>query len=202
MSLTSDVAPQETPVATLSQRVGGRSARFDLFVDRMCAATTDLLGSRLLTVPLDSLSAHVVIRRRGPLAPALFGTLAAISMLLIPGGHWLIALTAFAVGLTAWLAGRRQYIVFPGRICDLELFRDVPDAATARRFVAQAVRRIEDSQREMRVLERQSDGDRLYDRVGELIAFHDLYAQGIIDRTDFRRATESLAREQDVRIGF
>ncbi|MHC4846810.1 MAG: hypothetical protein ACYTCU_11715, partial [Planctomycetota bacterium] len=60
MSMLRDEAPQETPVATLSQRVGGRSARFDLFVDRIRATTSDLLGSRNLTVPLDSLSAHVV----------------------------------------------------------------------------------------------------------------------------------------------
>jgi len=197
-----DEAPQETPVATLSQRVGGRSARFDLFVDRIRSTTTNLLGSRKLIVPLDSLSAHVVVRRRGPIAMPLFGTLAAIALVLLPGGHWLIALTALGAGMIAWMAGRRQYIVFPGRITDLELFRDVPDAATARRFVARAVRCIEEMQREARMLERQSDGERLYDRVGELIAFHDLYTQGIIDRVEFRRATEILARENNGRIGF
>lgn len=202
MSPLHDEAPADTPVATLSQRVGGRSARFDLFVDKIRSTTTDLLGSRTLAVPLDTLSPHVVIRRRGPLAPPLFGILAAIALLLVPGDHGLIALTAFAVGLTAWLAGRRQYIVFPGRICDLELFRDMPDAATARRFVARSVRCIEEVQRELRVLEQQCDSDRRYDRVGELIAFHDLYTQGIIDRTEFRRATECLARERHVRIGF
>jgi hypothetical protein len=197
-----DEAPQEIPVATLSQRVGGRSARFDLFVDRIRATTSDLLGSRNLTVPLDSLSAHVVIRQRGPIATPLFGTLAAIALVLLPGGHWLIALMALGVGIAGWLAGRRQYIVFPGRVSDLELFRDAPDAATARRFVAQAVRCIEEMQREVRIAERQSDGNRLFDRVGELIAFHDLYTQGIIDRVEFRRATEILAREKNGRIGF
>jgi hypothetical protein len=197
-----DEAPQESPVATLSQRVGGRTARFDLFVDRIRSTTTHLLGSRKLTVPLDSLSAHVVIRRRGPIATPLFATLAAIALVLLPGGHWLIAVIALGVGIAGWLAGRRQYIVFPGRITDLELFRDAPDASTARRFVAQSVRCIEEMQREVRIAERQSNGDQLYDRVGELIAFHDLYTQGIIDRVEFRRATEILARENHGRIGF
>lgn len=202
MSLLKDDAPPETPVASLTQRVGGRSARFDLFVDRIRSRTSDLLGNHVLTVPLDSLSSHVVIRRRGPLVPLVFGTLTALALLLIPAGHWAISLTAFAIGLTAWAAGRRQYIVFPGHICDLELFRDVPDAATARRFVAQAVRCIESLQRETRALEAQRNADRRYDRVGELLAFHDLYTEGIIDRADFRRATEILAREQHGRIGF
>ncbi len=202
MSFTATDRPRETPQAVLEQGNSGRRLSCELYVDRVVSHTSDLLGSRVFTLPLDTLSPHVVIRHRGPASMLLIGALAASIVALAPGGHWPVALLAFAVGALAWLAGRRQYIVFPGQLCDLEIYRDVPDAATARRFVAQVVRRIEAMAAETRALGRQTRGEAAFDRVDELLAFRDLYTEGIIDRSDLRQATEILARKDQGRIGF
>jgi hypothetical protein len=197
-----DEAPRESPLAVFDQRVPGHRNRFELFVDRVSCQASDLLGSRRVTLPLDSLSAHVVVRQRGPLLPLGIGLLAALAALVAPGTGWALALVFFGAGVAGWLAGRRQYIVFPGQIADLELYRDLPDAASARRFVAQVVRRIEALEQELRTLERQRQGDAAFDRVDELLAFRDLYAEGIIDKSELRTAAESLARKDQGRIGF
>jgi len=193
---------REAPLAVLEQRITGHRHRFELYVDRVSCRESDLLGSRGVTLPLDTLSPHVVVRQRGPLLPLGFGGLAGLAALFVPGASWLLALTFAATGAAGWLAGRRQYIVFPGQIVDLELYRDVPDAAGARRFVAQVVRRIEALQQELRTLERQRQGEAAFDRVDELLAFRDLYVEGIIDQSDLRTAAESLARKGPGRIGF
>ena len=202
MSFAGPDRPGETPLAVLEQAAGGRRLRFELFVERVTSQTTDLLGSRLFALPLDTLSPHVVIRQRGPVALLVAGAVAGAIVLLVPGGGSALAVSALAVGAIAWFAGRRQYIVFPGQLCDLELFRDVPDAASARRFVANVVRRIEALAAELRAIERQKQGEAVFDRVDELLAFRDLYTEGIIDKADLRMATEILARKDQGRIGF
>lgn len=202
MSLLRKDDPRETPRAVLEQRFGGHRVRLELFVDRIAIATSDLLGSRELSLPLDMLSPHVVIRQRGPRAPLVAGVLVAGAVLLVPGGSAALAGVGFGAGVAAWWAGRAQYIVFPGQIADVELYRDRPDAASARRFVSQVVARIEEFRRELRALERARDGERKADRVTELLAFRDLFAEGIIDRAELRLATEILARRKQRRIGF
>ena len=202
MSLAGPERPNETPLAVFEQNTGGRRVRCELYVDRVISQTSDLLGSRHFALPLDTLSPHVVIRQRGPVALLAAGAVAGAVIALVPGGSLSLALAAVVVGLVAWWAGRRQYIVFPGQLCDLELFRDVPDSASARRFVAHVVRRIESLAAELRALERQKQGEAVFDRVDELLAFRDLYAEGIIDRADLRMATEILARKDQGRIGF
>jgi hypothetical protein len=195
-------APREAPLASFEQHVPGHRKRFELHVDRVSCHASDLLGSRRVTLPLDSLSAHVVVRQRGPLLPLAFGALAGLACLFVRTAGWELALAFAIAGLAGWLVGRRQYIVFPGQIADLELYRDLPDAAGARRFVAQIVRRIEALEQELRALERQRQGDAAFDRVDELLAFRDLYAEGIIDKSELRTAAESLARKDQGRIGF
>ncbi|MHC5212158.1 MAG: hypothetical protein ACYTG2_15680 [Planctomycetota bacterium] len=202
MNLGRSETPRETPQATLEQRFGGHKVRLELYVDRIAVATSDLLGSREFSLPLDMLSPHVVIRQRGPRAVLAAGILTGVVLLLVPGGSAALAGLAFAVGGVAWWAGRAQYIVFPGQIADVQLYRDRPDAATARRFVSQVVHRIEEFRRELRVLERTRDGEQHVDRVTELLAFRDLFAEGIIDRAELRLATEILARRKQRRIGF
>jgi len=195
-------AQREVPLASFEQRVGGNRNRFELFVDRVTCHASDLLGSRRVTLPLDSLSAHVVVRQRGSVRAFWCGGLAALLTLLAPGTSWTLALPCLLLGGAGWLLARRQYIVFPGQIVDLELYRDMPDAASARRFVAQVVRRIEALERELAALENPRDGDQGFDRVDELLAFRDLYTEGIIDRSELRVAAESLARKNQGRIGF
>lgn len=194
--------PPEQPRARLEQRAGATRAEFELFLDRVSVDVSDPLGGRRLTLPLDTLSPHVVIRQRGSLWPPLTGLGAGLLLALAPGfGPWW-AVAAALGGLCAWWATRRQYIVFPGEIADLELFRDRPDAASARRFVAQVVARIEALAAETREQERQHAGQQDLDRVDELLKFRDLYAEGIIDRGDLRLAAEVLARREHGRIGF
>jgi hypothetical protein len=202
VSLGRPDAPRETPQAVLEQRFGGNRLRLELYVDRLAISTSDLLGSREFSMPLDLLSPHVVIRQRGPRALLAAGVLTGGALLLVPAGSAPLAALACAAGVVAWWAGRRQSIVFPGQVADVALYRDRPDAATARRFVSQVVARIEAFRREVRALERERDGDRATDRVTELLAFRDLYAEGIIDRAELRLATEILAREKQGRIGF
>jgi hypothetical protein len=202
MSLAGPDRPGETPLAVLEQSAAGRRVRCELFVDRVVSQSSDLLGSRRFALPLETLSPHVVIRQRGPLLMLLAGAVGAAVVAFAPGSRWPLALLTLLLGVLAWIAGRRQYIVFPGQLCDLELYRDVPDAASARRFVAQVVRRIEALAAELRVLERQKQGEAALDRVDELLAFRDLYNEGIIDRADLRMATEALARKDQGRIGF
>jgi len=194
--------PQEQPLAALQQHAGAARASFALYLDRVTAETADILGGRGLTLPLDTLSPHVVIRQRGSLAPLVAGAALALALGLVPGvaAPWM--LLALLAGGGGWWATRRQYIVFPGDIVDLELFRDRPDAATARRFVAQVVARIEALSAESRELERQRAGQAGLDRVDELLKLRDLYAEGIIDRGDLRLAAEILARKEHGRIGF
>jgi hypothetical protein len=194
--------PRESPLATFDQRVAGHRNHFELFVDRVSCHASDLLSSRRVTLPLDTLSPHVVVRQRGPIVALCCGIAGAAAALFLAEPGWLLALLFLAVGSVAWFTGRRQYIVFPGQIVDLELYRDMPDAASARRFVAQVVRRIESLQQEIRTLETQRAGSLDFDRVDELLAFRDLYAEGIIDRTELRVAAESLARRGQGRIGF
>jgi len=194
--------PRESPLATFEQRVSGHRNHFDLFVDRVSCHASDLLGSRRVTLPLDTLSPHVVVRQRGPMIALVAGIAGAAAALFLSEADWVLALVFVTVGSVAWFTGRRQYIVFPGQIVDLELYRDMPDAASARRFVAQVVRRIESLQQELKTLENQRAGEQAFDRVDELLAFRDLYAEGIIDRTEMRTAAESLARKDQGRIGF
>jgi hypothetical protein len=202
MSLVRADTPRETPRAALEQRFGGHRVRLELYVDRVAVTTSDLLGSREFSLPLDMLSPHVVIRQRGPRALLGAGVLAGGALLLVPGGNAALAGLALAAGAVAWWAGRAQYIVFPGQIADVELYRDRPDAATARRFVSQVVASIEEFRRELRALEQARSRERAVDRVTELLAFRDLYAEGIIDRAELRMATEILARRKQRRIGF
>jgi hypothetical protein len=194
--------PAEQPQASLKQHAGAMRATFELHRDRVTIETADLLGARRVTLPLDTLSPHVVIRQRGSGWPMGAGTAAAAVLLLAPGlgAAWCVA--GLAAGVAGWWVTRRQYIVFPGQIVDLELFRDCPDAATARRFVAQVVARIEALAAELREQERQRAGQAGLDRVDELLKFRDLYAEGIIDRSDLRLAAEILARREHGRIGF
>jgi len=192
----------EQPLAVLQQRSGSLRAVFELHVDRITTETNDVLGGRRLTLPLDTLSPHVVIRRRGSAWPLVAGVLLAVALALAPGISAPLAAVAAVVGGAGWWATRRQYIVFPGEIADLELFRDRPDAATARRFVAQIVARIEALAIEQRELQRESADKSGLDRVDELLKFRDLYAEGIIDRGDLRLAAEILARKEHGRIGF
>jgi hypothetical protein len=194
--------PPEPPQAALAQRAGAARATFALYLDRVTAETADILGGRSLTLPLDTLSPHVVIRQRGSLAPLVAGAAAALALGFVPGVAVPWALAAALAGVAGWWATRRQYIVFPGDIVDLELFRDRPDAATARRFVAQVVARIEALAAESREQERQRAGQEGLDRVDELLKLRDLYAEGIIDRGDLRLAAEILARKEHGRIGF
>jgi len=201
MSLAPEKAA-EPPQARLQQHAGATRAEFELHLDRVTVETADLLGGRRITLPLDTLSPHVVIRQRGSGWPLGAGAAAAATLLLAPGLGWAWALVALAAGAGGWWATRCQYIVFPGQIVDLELFRDRPDAATARRFVAQVVARIEALAAELREQERQRAGQAGLDRVDELLKFRDLYAEGIIDRSDLRLAAEILARREHGRIGF
>ncbi len=194
--------PRESPLASFEQRVGGHRNHFELFVDRVSCHASDLLGSRRVTLPLDTLSPHVVVRQRGPTLALVAGIAGAAAALLLTDANWLLSMVFVTVGCVTWFVGRRQYIVFPGQIVDLELYRDMPDAASARRFVAQVVRRIESLQHELKTMEKQRAGDQAFDRVDELLAFRDLYAEGIIDRTEMRVAAESLARRDQGRIGF
>jgi len=194
--------PRETPMASIEQRFGGHRGRHELFRDRVQSAVSDLLGSRELTLPLDALSPHVVIRQRGPVAWLIAGAAASVGLWLVPGMPAGPAVVGLAVGGLLWWSGRTQYVVFPGAILDLELYRDRPDAATARRFVSQVVKQIETWQREVRQLERQRESERNFDRVGELLRFRELYAEGIIDRAEMRQAAEILARKRQGRIGF
>jgi hypothetical protein len=200
MSLAAPVAPE--PQARLEQHAGATRAVFELHLDRVTIESADLLGGRRVSLPLDTLSPHVVIRQRGSSWPLGAGAAAAGAMLLLPGlgAPWSVA--ALVAALSGWWVTRRQYIVFPGQIADLELFRDQPDAATARRFVAQVVARIEALAAEGREQERQRAGQVALDRVDELLKFRDLYAEGIIDRSDLRLAAEILARKEHGRIGF
>lgn len=202
MTLFTRELPAEAPLATLDQRVGGRRNHFELYPDRVLAQVSDLLGCRELSLPLDTLSPHVVIRQRGPLALLAASVVLAALLLWVPGAGRTAAGLAVGAGALLWWTGRRQYIVFPGQIGDLELFRDAPDASLARRFVSDVVRRIESLGQELRTLERAREGERSFDRVGELIAFRELYAEGIIDRADLRTAAEMLARRRSGRIGF
>ena len=201
MSLAPQV-PAEQPQASLQQSSGATRASFELHVDRVTVETADLLGARRITLPLDTLSPHVVIRQRGSGWPLGAGLAAAVTLLIAPGlgAAWSVA--AVAAGVAGWWVTRCQYIVFPGQIVDLELFRDRPDAATARRFVAQVVARIEALAAELREQERQRAGQAGLDRVDELLKFRDLYAEGIIDRSDLRLAAEILGRKEHGRIGF
>lgn len=201
MSLPAE-RPIAQPLAVLQQRAGAARASFELHIDRVVAESTDLLGARHVTLPLDTLSPHVVIRQRGSLAPLLAGGALALALLLAPGFGPAWSALAAAGGAAGWWASRRQYIVFPGDILDLELFRDRPDAATARRFVAQVVARIEALAAEAREQERQRSAGAGLDRVDELLKLRDLYAEGIIDRGDLRLAAEILARREHGRIGF
>lgn len=201
MTLAPD-RPPEAPRARLQQRAGATRAEFELYLDRVTADLSDLLGGRRLTLPLDTLSPHVVIRQRGNVWPPVAGLASGLALAVAPGfGPWW-AVASVLAGLAAWWATRRQYIVFPGEIADLELFRDRPDAASARRFVAQVVARIEALAAESREQERQHAGQEGLDRVDELLKFRDLYAEGIIDRGDLRLAAEVLARREHGRIGF
>jgi hypothetical protein len=194
--------PRETPLATIEQRFGGHRGRHELYRDRVQSAVSDLLGSRELVLPLDALSPHVVIRQRGPVGLLVTGAVLSLVLWFVPGAPTRLAGVALVLGAVLWWLGRTQYIVFPGAILDLELYRDRPDAATARRFVAQVVKQIETWQREVRELERQHDAERHLDRVGELLRFRELYAEGIIDRGEMRQAAEILARKRQGRIGF
>jgi hypothetical protein len=194
--------PRETPLAAIEQRFGGHRGRHELYRDRVQSAVSDLMGSRELVLPLDALSPHVVIRQRGPLGLLATGGVLAVVLWFVPGVHSSLAVVALGLGAVLWWLGRTQYIVFPGAILDLELYRDRPDAATARRFVAQVVKQIETWQREVRELERQRETERQLDRVGELLRFRDLYAEGIIDRAEMKQAAEILARKRQGRIGF
>jgi hypothetical protein len=194
--------PPEPPRAQLQQRAGATRAEFELFVDHVTADVSDLLGGRRLTLPLDTLSPHVVIRQRGHAWPSLAGLVAALTLVFVPGFGPMWSAAALLAGLTGWWFTRRQYIVFPGEIADLELFRDRPDAAAARRFVAQVVARIEALATEAREQERQLVGQKGLDRVDELLKFRELYAEGIIDKGDLRLAAETLARREHGRIGF
>lgn len=201
MSLPAE-RPIAQPLAELQQRAGAARVHFELHLDRVVAESHDLLGGRHVTLPLDSLSPHVVIRQRGSLAPLLAGGALALGLLLAPGLGAAWCAGAALAGATGWWASRRQYIVFPGDILDLELFRDRPDAATARRFVAQVVARIEALAAEAREQERERSAGAGLDRVDELLKLRDLYAEGIIDRGDLRLAAEILARREHGRIGF
>ena len=194
--------PREAPLASIDQHFGGHHGRHELFRDRVQSTVSDLMGSRELTLPLDALSPHVVIRQRGPVAILVAGAVIALLLWLVPGLPGLPAALPLALGAGLWWMGRAQYVVFPGQIMDLELFRDRPDAASSRRFVAQVVRQIETWQREVRELERQREAERQIDRVGELLRFRDLYAEGIIDRAEMKQAAEILARKGQGRIGF
>lgn len=201
MSFTPE-RPTEQPRAQLQQRAGATRAEFELYLDRVTAEVSDLLGGRKLTLPLDTLSPHVVIRQRGHAWPTLAGLAAALAFGFAPGFGPGWSAAALLTGLAAWWFTRRQYIVFPGEIADLELFRDRPDAASARRFVAQVVARIEALAAETREQERQHAGQQGLDRVDELLKLRDLYAEGIIDKGDLRLAAEVLARREHGRIGF
>ncbi|HZM01203.1 MAG TPA: hypothetical protein VFD43_13230 [Planctomycetota bacterium] len=202
VSLGRSDPPRETPLASIDQRFGSHRGRHELFRDRVQSTVSDLLGSRELTLPLDALSPHVVIRQRGPVAALAAGAALGVVSWLLPGVHIGLAAGALLLGALLWWLGRTQYVVFPGQILDLELFRDRPDAATARRFVSQVVKQIETWQREVRQLEQQRESERQLDRVGELLLFRDLYAEGIIDRAEMRQAAEILARKRQGRIGF
>lgn len=202
VSLRRHDPPRETPLASIEQRFGGHRGRHELYRDRVQSAVSDLMGSRELVLPLDALSPHVVIRQRGPLGLLATGTILALVLWFVPGVPSGLAAVALGLGAVLWWLGRTQYVVFPGAILDLELYRDRPDAATARRFVAQVVKQIETWQREVRELERQREAERQFDRVGELLRFRDLYAEGIIDRAEMKQATEILARKRQGRIGF
>jgi hypothetical protein len=194
--------PRETPLASIEQRFGGHRGRHELYRDRVQSAVSDLMGSRELILPLDALSPHVVIRQRGPLGLLATGGILGVVLWFVPGVPSTLAAVALVLGAVLWWLGRTQYVVFPGAILDLELFRDRPDAATARRFVAQVVKQIETWQREVRELERQREAERQLDPVGELLRFRDLYAEGIIDRAEMKQAAEILARKRQGRIGF
>jgi hypothetical protein len=194
--------PGETPLASIDQRFGGHHGRHELFRDRVQSTVSDLMGSRELTLPLDALSPHVVIRQRGPVGMLLAGGVVSLVLWLVPGLPSGPAALALGLGALLWWLGRTQYVVFPGQILDLELYRDRPDAAGSRRFVAQVVKQIEVWQREVRQLEQQRESERQLDRVGELLRFRDLYAEGIIDRTELKQAAEILARTRQGRIGF
>jgi len=202
VSLGRGEAPRETPLATIEQRFGGHHGRHELYRDRVQSTVSDVLGSRELVLPLDALSPHVVIRQRGPVAVLAAGAAMGAGLWMLPGVPSPLAITSIVLGAVLWWLGRTQYVVFPGQILDLELYRDRPDAATARRFVAQVVKRIETWQSEVRQLEREQQAERQLDRVGELLRFRDLYAEGIIDRTEMRQAAEILARRRQGRIGF
>ena len=202
VSLSRRDLPRETPLAAIEQRFGGHHGRHELYRDRVQSTVADLMGSRELTLPLDALSPHVVIRQRGPVAVLVTGAVTTLVLWLVPGVPAGPASLALALGALLWWLGRTQYVVFPGAILDLELYRDRPDAATARRFVAQVVKQIETWQREVRELERQREAERQLDRVGELLRFRDLYAEGIIDRAEMKQAAEVLARKRQGRIGF
>ena len=202
VSLGRGEAPRETPLAVIEQRFGGHHGRHELYRDRVQSTVSDVLGSRELVLPLDALSPHVVIRQRGPVAILAAGAALGAGLWMLPGVPSPLAIVSLVLGATLWWLGRTQYVVFPGQILDLELYRDRPDAATARRFVAQVVKRIETWQREVRQLEREQQAERQLDRVGELLRFRDLYAEGIIDRTEMRQAAEILARRRQGRIGF
>lgn len=201
-SLRRSELPREAPLAVIEQRFGGHHGRHELYRDRVQSSVSDLMGSRELTLPLDALSPHVVIRQRGPVALLIAGAAASLVLWLVPGVPAAPAALGLTLGALLWWLGRTQYVVFPGAILDLELYRDRPDAATARRFVAQTVKQIETWQREVRELERQREAERHLDRVGELLRFRDLYAEGIIDRTEMKQAAEILARKGQGRIGF
>ena len=201
MSFSPD-RPPEQPQAVLAQRAGATRAAFELYLDRVTVELSDVLGGRRITLPLDTLSPHVVIRHRGSLWAPLAGLGAGMALALAPGFGFVWAVSALMAGVGSWWLTRRQYIVFPGEIADLELFRDRPDSASARRFVAQVVARIEALATETREADRQRAGQEGLDRVDELLKFRDLYAEGIIDRGDLRLAAEVLARREHGRIGF
>jgi len=194
--------PAESPVAVLEQRSGTRRLRCELYADRVTSETSDLLSSRRLVLPLDSLSAHIVVRQKGALSALVAGTVLAAALAVALPTQPLAVVGALAAGLGAWGLSRHPCLVFPGQLADLELFRDVPDAATARRFVAQTIARIEACRQELRAEARQRADRVRVDRVDELLRLRELFAEGIIDRNDLGTAAELLARREERRIGF
>ena len=191
---------------SLTQRDGlFRTTRFVLYGNRVRVIRVTPLVRDDQYIPLAAVDPDECITRRPDVRDLLLA-----ATLILPGGlgagGWPVTLpTAAAVGCGLLAAVGLVLVITRGGPVRtyvehgaLQLRADVPDADAVRHFVA----RIEALAAELREQERQVAGKAGLDRVDELLKFRDLYAEGIIDRSDLRLAAEILARREHGRIGF